>query len=357
MISCDGLSGAVLIASPDGKVGYWSPAAASKFGWSDTEARELGIQGLISTEDGAPASRRVKMRTKNGTVELLEAQIIPLADAGSGVYGHLFVLRAVESGEKASHNSGHSFMSKGGSAGGQILHQLNNVFTKIVSSLDLALVKKEHTKADSLLMQAQESAWEGAGLVNELRKRVGDLPGLAGPKTGFVEPKAAGHPAHLANPSPELLEGSERVLLAEDDKSIRDVMRAVLTYRGYKVVEAVDGADAVNKHRAGGPFDLVILDMTMPTLGGREALEQIRAQDSAARALALSGTPFDSEDNPRNPAAKFDGVLNKPFGNIELLQTVRRILDHQRVTDLRSAVSGSPARSFGTPQSHQPKAP
>jgi CheY-like chemotaxis protein len=114
-------------------------------------------------------------------------------------------------------------------------------------------------------------------------------------------------------------------------------------------VREVVGDDVEVGLLAGGPFDLMILDMAMPTLGGREALEQIRAQDSAARALALSGTPFDGEDNPRNPATKFDGVLNKPFGNIELLQTVRRILDHQRVTDLRSAVSGSPARSFGAP--------
>ena len=350
MISCDGLSGAILIASPDGKITYWSPAAATEFGWSESEARELGIQGLFSAEDGAPAVilpggaprldpafRGVKARLKGGGAALFETQTVPLADAGGGAYGYLYVLRAVESGGQASDHSGGSPANLGSSTARQLHHQLNNVFACICASLELALSAKQPSKTESLLLQAQQKAREGAGVVNELWMRVRELPGLADPKAGIVEPRGAGQPAQVANKSPELLEGSERVLLAEDENSIRVLMRAVLTYRGYKVVEAVDGVDAVNKYRTGGPFDLVILDMAMPTLGGREALEQIRAQDSEVRAVALSGTPFDNEDDPRNLAAKFDGVLNKPFTNIELLQLVRRVLDHKRGADLRSA--------------------
>ena len=99
-----------MIASPDGEVTYWSPAAAAEFGWSEIEARELGIQGLFSTADEAPAallpgeppgldtaSRGVKVRLKSGKAVLFESQIVPLADAGGGSYGHLYVLRSVES--------------------------------------------------------------------------------------------------------------------------------------------------------------------------------------------------------------------------------------------------------------------
>jgi CheY-like chemotaxis protein len=353
MMSCNGLSGAILIASPDGKVTYWSPAAATKFGWSETEARALGIQGLFSTAEGAlgldRASRGIEVRFKSGGAALFEAQIVSLADADGGAYGQLYVLRAMERGGQASDDSGGSPAIQGSATARQVLHQLNNVFASIHSSLDLALGTKQPPETESLLLQAQQSARKGAGIVNELWMRVREVPGLAEPKTGIADPKTAGHPAQLANKSPELLEGSERVLLAEDESSIRVLMRAVLTYRGYKVVEAVDGADAVNKYRVSGPFDLVILDMAMPKLGGREALEQIRAQDPTARALALSGTPFDKEDDPRNPAAKFDGILNKPFGNIELLQLVRRVLDHKRGADLGSEGKRVSALAFRRP--------
>jgi CheY-like chemotaxis protein len=69
--------------------------------------------------------------------------------------------------------------------------------------------------------------------------------------------------------------------------------------------------------------------MAMPRLDGPEALQQIRAQNASARALALSGTPFENGDEPQHPAGRFDGFLNKPFRNIDLLKLVRRILDHK----------------------------
>ena len=341
MAFCDRFSGAVLIASPDGKVTYWSPAAAAEFGWSEIEARELGIQGLFSTADEAPAallpgeppgldtaSRGVKVRLKSGKAVLFESQIVPLADAGGGSYGHLYVLRPVENNGKATGHPGQAPAVPAGSTGQRALHQLNNIFASIHSSLDLALGAKLPAEVQSFLLQAQASARKGAQFVNDSWLRGWELPGLADPKTGDLEPKAAGHPEHLAEPSPESLEGSERVLVAEDDNSLRVLIRAMLTYRGYKVVEAVNGADAVSKYRTSGPFDLVILDMAMPKLDGAEALKQIRAQDSAARVLALSGTPFDSQVELKRSGAKFDGFLNKPFRNIDLLQVVRRILDH-----------------------------
>jgi len=337
MTFCDGLSGIVLIASPDGKVTYWSSAAAAEFGWSEVEARGLGIQGLFLAADEAPtatppgrapgldnASHRVKVMLKSGRVALCESQIVSLADAGGCAYGHLYVLRPVESGG----HSDHSPVVQVGSTWRQVLHQLNNVFASIHSSLDLVLGSKKHPETESFLLQAQESARKGARVINELQLRGMQLPGVGERKGGDAGAKSAGHAEPVADPPPAALEGSECLLLAEDDNSLRVLMRAVLTYRGYKVVEAVDGADAVDKYRTGGPFDLVILDMAMPTLNGPQALQQIRVQNASARVVALSGAPFDSENEPRNSAAKFDGFLNKPFRNIDLLKLVRRILDH-----------------------------
>jgi CheY-like chemotaxis protein len=235
----------------------------------------------------------------------------------------------VESNGKAADKSGHSPAVKAGSTWWQVLHQLNNVFATIHSSLDLALSGRQHSEAESFLLQAQESARKGALIINELQLRGKELPGITEPKSGDAKAKSAGEAEQTPDPSPAALEGSERLLVAEDDKPMRALIRAVLTYRGYEVIEAVDGEDAVNKYLENGPFDLVILDMDMPKLAGTEVLLRIRARDASARALALSGALFDDE-TARNPASRFNGLLNKPFRNIDLVKLVRRILDHTR---------------------------
>jgi len=334
------LFGAVLIASPDGEVTYWSPTATAEFGWSENEARGLGIRGLFSSAVKSPdalppgglpvpdaGSQQVPVTLKSGKAALFESQIVPIADVGGGVNGYLFVLSPAESGGKATGNSAPPPAVKAGSTWGQVLHQLNNVFAGIHSSLDLVLSARQRPEAESFLLQAQECARTGAHIINEFQLRSKELPGLAEPQGGGAKAKSFGDPEPIADPSPAALEGSERLLLAEDDTPMRTLIRAVLTYRGYEVIEAVDGEDAVNKHLANGPFDLVILDMDMPKLTGTEALQRIRAQDASARALALSGALFDDEAE-RNPAIRFNGRLNKPFRNIDLVKLVRRVLDH-----------------------------
>ena len=75
------------------------------------------------------------------------------------------------------------------------------------------------------------------------------------------------------------LEGSERILLAEDDESVRLLIQAVLTYRGYAVTPACDGEEGVKLFREKGPFDLVILDRAMPKAGRQGRLEKIQGLD------------------------------------------------------------------------------
>ncbi len=105
------------------------------------------------------------------------------------------------------------------------------------------------------------------------------------------------------------------------------LIEAVLGYRGYKVVGTSNGEEAVLKYQQEGPFDLVILDMQMPKLNGSGALAQIRAMNPAARALALSGLPFEQEGMTPKQAGGFDGQLSKPFDNDKLVKLVRQLLD------------------------------
>jgi PAS domain S-box-containing protein len=123
------------------------------------------------------------------------------------------------------------------------------------------------------------------------------------------------------------LEGRERLLIADDEEPVRLVMRAVLSYRGYEVSEAGDGEEAVRKClEASPPFDLVLMDLHMPKLNGRDALVKIRERQPRLKAVLLSGGLQEREPES---ALELEGVrfLHKPFENQELVTLVRQTLD------------------------------
>ena len=209
----------------------------------------------------------------------------------------------------------------------QVLHQLNNVFASIHSSLDLVLANEGRPEARSFLLQAQQGARKGALLINELRLS-GREPAGWESKTEGLESKPTDRPGPANLPSPASLEGSERILLVEDDESVRLLIRAVLTYRGYEIVEACDGDEAVATFQKQGPFDLVIMDLHMPKMDGSESLRRIRALGSTVPALALSGSLFGGRDQPPDLSLEsFSACLDKPFENTELVTLVRQLLD------------------------------
>jgi CheY-like chemotaxis protein len=221
-----------------------------------------------------------------------------------------------------------------------VLHQLNNVFASIHSSLDLALAQQGQPQALTFLLQAQTSARKGALLVNELRFGGHEMAGH-GPACPAPELRPKGAPEGSATAHAGSLDGSGRILLVEDDESVRLLIRAVLSYRGYEVTEACDGEDGVKLFRQRGPFDLVILDQAMPKLDGRAALEQIRAVDPGARALGLSGQLPDPEQDSKPATTRgFDARLSKPFENTELVALVRRLLDRRAQRENKAAPRG-----------------
>lgn len=114
----------------------------------------------------------------------------------------------------------------------------------------------------------------------------------------------------------------ERILVVDDEDLVRMVIRAILNFRGYRVTEAPNGEDAVVRYlQTPGGFDLVVIDLNMPRLNGREALGLIRQADPGVRAILLSGGV---EEVEVEAARRLGGVefLQKPFENDELLQLV-----------------------------------
>ena len=139
-----------------------------------------------------------------------------------------------------------------------------------------------------------------------------------------IEPAATRRP--IAAPEGRAMEGKERLLIVDDEELVRMVTKAVLAYRGYQVVEAQDGEDAVAKYTAGGAeFDLILMDMHMPRLNGYDALVRIRQFNPRAKAILLSG----GLHHPGDGIGALENVafLHKPFENQELTRLVRQLLD------------------------------
>jgi PAS domain S-box-containing protein len=119
--------------------------------------------------------------------------------------------------------------------------------------------------------------------------------------------------------------GTERVLIAEDDPSVRSVLEEILGEAGYRVQSAVDGGQALAMlDNASERFDLAILDVVMPGTGGLAVSEHIRATGLPLKVLLISGY---SPELATTVAGIGFTLLTKPFRRDELLETVRELLD------------------------------
>lgn len=137
-------------------------------------------------------------------------------------------------------------------------------------------------------------------------------------------------PREVLAANTQSLEGRETILLADDEEMVRLVVRAVLGYRGYTIVDVPNGEEALQKFTdTPDRFDLVLLDLNMPKMDGWEALRRLRQADPAVPVIVLSGDSTD-EFAARITQAGAAAVLEKPFDNLELLRQVRRTLDTAR---------------------------
>jgi CheY-like chemotaxis protein len=126
---------------------------------------------------------------------------------------------------------------------------------------------------------------------------------------------------------PETSPGTEKVLLVEDDDSVRDLAREVLEMNGYTVVEADNGVEALNVFEAESEtIDILITDLVMPLMGGRDLALKIAPVRPDLKVLFLSGYT-DSvvlQQGILEPGSSF---LQKPFTPSELAHKVREALD------------------------------
>lgn len=121
--------------------------------------------------------------------------------------------------------------------------------------------------------------------------------------------------------------GSETVLVVEDEEAVRCLVREMLAESGYTVLEAADGETALSlatSHTE--PIDLLLTDVIMPQISGREVAERLLTQLPHLRVLFMSGYMDDAVVRHGILAAEVD-FLAKPFSGNALLVKVREVLD------------------------------
>lgn len=134
-------------------------------------------------------------------------------------------------------------------------------------------------------------------------------------------------PAEQAPAKVDLPSGNETILLVEDEDAVRAISRHILSSCGYTVLEAENGAQAIQVAQDNlGRIDLIVTDIIMPVMGARVMLNELRAVLPNLKVLFLSGYGDESLSGEVAEFAK-SMFLQKPFNITELTMAVRCVLD------------------------------
>jgi PAS domain S-box-containing protein len=132
-------------------------------------------------------------------------------------------------------------------------------------------------------------------------------------------------------PPVEALQGTETILLVEDEPTVLQLGQTALEHFGYRVLTARDGVEALEVYQAHqGEIALVILDMVMPRMGGPEAFRELKRLDPTVKVLLVTGYRSGQETAEQLlQEAGVGGLVRKPYHVHELAQAVRAALESQ----------------------------
>jgi signal transduction histidine kinase len=143
----------------------------------------------------------------------------------------------------------------------------------------------------------------------------------------FPEAVEPVEPAHDTDVNGQVVGGTETVLLVEDDAAVRELAALTLRARGYTVMEAANGNDAVQlAGQHNGKIDLALTDVVMPILGGKEMAQVLRLSRPAIKILFTSGYT-EEVIGELGIARRGLHFLQKPYLPAALVRHVRKVLD------------------------------
>ncbi len=141
------------------------------------------------------------------------------------------------------------------------------------------------------------------------------LPTVSTPSETVAKPEAD-----------ELFSGSGTILLVEDEAIVRDLVVALLEPEGYTVVQAINGLEAIRLFEdREGKVDLVISDIVMPEMGGKQLFEVLRQRDPTLKFILMTGYSTDPISAQGDGSSK-PTMLHKPFSPIDLFRKIKDVL-------------------------------
>ena len=143
----------------------------------------------------------------------------------------------------------------------------------------------------------------------------------------FPQVQAAVEPERVRTRPTEVAGGGETVLLVEDEPAVREMAALTLREKGYTVLEAVNGEEGLRiAQHQNGKIDLVLTDVVMPVMGGKEMADALHAVQPRIRILLTSGYTEDAiaHHGVLRPGIAF---LQKPYMTATLARKVREVLD------------------------------
>lgn len=121
--------------------------------------------------------------------------------------------------------------------------------------------------------------------------------------------------------------GSERILIVDDEDAIRNLAKRVLEQHGYSVLLASDGQEGLDTYfRESGQIDLIVLDLSMPRMSGREVLERLREQAPDVKVIISTGYAEGTQAEILQNL-NISAYVYKPYRPLEITRLVRRVLD------------------------------
>ncbi len=137
------------------------------------------------------------------------------------------------------------------------------------------------------------------------------------------------------------MSAGKRILVVDDQREIRDMTETILAAAGYRVATASGGTEALERVRE-EPFDLVLLDISMPGMDGWEILGLIRADEALlGLRVAMFSVKGEIRDKMHALQSGADDYITKPFGVDDLVRRVGRLVgDADGGPSRRDAASG-----------------
>ena len=124
--------------------------------------------------------------------------------------------------------------------------------------------------------------------------------------------------------------GTENILLVEDEVSVSEIGADILGELGYRIDRVPNGRDAIDKIREkNGVYDLVILDMNMPRMGGKATFDQLKKEFPLIKILVCSGYSATMLEDGKFMEL-IDGFLQKPYTIDDMAYKVREVLNATR---------------------------